>query len=168
MQQLVAAVTRPVVLSDRALRGLALVKATRQEFMQEHGRAPTADEIGTVSGLTRVQVDSLLSVERIPRGLEETVGDDAGSAATLGDLIEDPDAQEEFKRVLERLEIDEVRDVTETLGERELRILSDHYGLGGEPRTLREIGDDLGVSAERVRQIEEQTLKKLREAVASA
>jgi DNA-directed RNA polymerase sigma subunit (sigma70/sigma32) len=167
MQQLVAEVTRPMVLSDRALRGLARVKAARAAFLQEHARDPTTDEIAHAVELTREQVESLLSIERIPRGLEEPVGGDAGAAGTLGELIEDPGAQAAFANVLDQFEIEQVRDLTETLGDRERRILTDHYGLGRPARTLREIGDDLGVSAERVRQIEERTLARLRDAVAS-
>jgi RNA polymerase sigma factor (sigma-70 family) len=63
------------------------------------------------------------------------------------------------------MEIEEVRARTEDLGDRERMILADHYGLGRPARTLREIGEDLGVSPERVRQIEERALEKLRVAV---
>jgi RNA polymerase sigma factor (sigma-70 family) len=167
MQQLVAEVTRPMVLSDRALRGLARVKAARAAFLQEHARDPTSDELADAVELTREQVDSLLAIERTPRGLEEPIGGEAGVAGTLGELIEDPGAQAAFASVLDQFEIEQVRDLTEALDDRERRILTDHYGLGRPARTLREIGDDLGVSAERVRQIEERTLARLREAVAS-
>ncbi|MDX6658534.1 MAG: polymerase primary sigma factor [Solirubrobacteraceae bacterium] len=167
MQQLVAEVTRPMVLSDRALRGLARVKAARAAFLQEHARDPTSDELADAVELTREQVDSLLAIERTPRGLEEPIGGEAGVAGTLGELIEDPGAQAAFASVLDRFEIEQVRDLTEALDDRERRILTDHYGLGRPARTLREIGDDLGVSAERVRQIEERTLARLRDAVAS-
>jgi RNA polymerase sigma factor (sigma-70 family) len=167
MQQLVAEVTRPMVLSDRALRGLARVKAARAAFLQQHSRDPTTDELADAVELTRRQVESLLAIERTPRGLEEPVGGETGVAGTLGELIEDPGAQAAFASVLDQFEIEQVRDLTETLADRERRILTDHYGLGGPARTLREIGEDLGVSAERVRQIEERTLARLRDEVAS-
>jgi RNA polymerase primary sigma factor len=167
MQQLVAEVTRPMVLSDRALRGLARVKAARAAFLQEHSRDPTTDEIAHAVELTREQVESLIAIERTPRGLEEPVGGEAGMAGTLGELIEDPNAQAAFASVLDQFEIEQVRDLAETLDDRERSILTDHYGLGRPARTLREIGNDLGVSAERVRQIEERTLARLRDAVAS-
>jgi RNA polymerase sigma factor (sigma-70 family) len=164
MQQLVAQVTRPIVLSDRALRGLARIRDARRDLAQQHGREPTTDEIATKAGLTRAQADDLLAIERPSRALEEPVGSLEGTG-TLADLIEDPEAESEYGKVLERIEIDQVRALTEDLSERERVILAAHYGLGRSAQTLREIGDDLGVSPERVRQLEERALAKLRDAV---
>jgi RNA polymerase sigma factor (sigma-70 family) len=163
MQQLVACQTRPTVLSDRALRGLARLKEARRGHLQAHGCEPSIDELVEATGLPRKQIDSLLVVERAPRGLDEPVAGEDGSA-TLVDLLADPVAEEEYDKVEERVEIERVRDLTDGLGKRERTILYEHYGVGRPSRTLREIGDDIGVSAERVRQIEEQTLEKLRAA----
>jgi RNA polymerase sigma factor (sigma-70 family) len=164
MQQLVAQVTRPIVLSDRALRGLARIRDARRELAQKHAREPTTVEVAAAAGLTREQAEGLLATERPSRALEEPVGS-FESTGTLADIIEDPEAEIAYARVLERMEIDQVRALTEHLGEREREILAEHYGLGRPARTLREIGDDLGVSPERVRQLEERALEKLRDAV---
>jgi RNA polymerase sigma factor (sigma-70 family) len=167
MQQVVSELGRPIVLSDRALRGMARVKAARREFVQEHARDPTVDELAVAAELTRPQLESLLAIERAPRGLEEPVGsDEAAGGAMLGDMLMDPAAERDFTNVLDQMEIEEVRDLADTLGDREQRVLREHYGLGCPSRTLREIGEDLGVSAERVRQIEERALATLRAAVA--
>ena len=165
MQQLVSEVTRPIVLSDRALRGLARIREARSAFLQEHGREPTVDELAAGADLAPRQAESLLAIERTPRALGEPVGGPE-SSATLADQIVDLDAESEYTGVLERIAIDQVRDLIAGLAERERRILRDHYGLDRSARTLRKIGDDLGLSAERVRQIEEQALAKLRAAVA--
>jgi RNA polymerase primary sigma factor len=167
MQQLVAEVTRPVVLSDRALRSLAQVKAARREYVQDHGAEPTTGELASATGLTTAQLDSLLAVDRAPRGLEEPVSADDGMTATLGHMVPDPAAEQEYERVLDGIELQQVRDLTAGLDERERTVLSGHYGLGRAPQTLSEIGDDLGVTAERVRQIEAVALKKLRDAAAA-
>jgi RNA polymerase sigma factor (sigma-70 family) len=164
MQQLVAQVTRPIVLSDRALRGLARIRDARRDLAQKHGREPTTDEVAVKAGLTRAQAEDLFAIERPSRALEEPAGSFDGSG-TVADLIEDPGAESEFAQVLERIEIDQVRALTEGLGERERVILAAHYGLGRPAQTLREIGDDLGVSPERVRQLEERALGRLRDAV---
>jgi RNA polymerase sigma factor (sigma-70 family) len=163
MQQLVARQTRPTVLSDRALRGLARLKEARRGHLQAHGCDPSTNELVEATGLPREQIDSLLVVERAPRALDEPFAGEDGPA-TLADLLADPVAEEEYDKVEERLEIERVRDLTDGLGKRERTILYEHYGVGRPARTLREIGEDIGVSAERVRQIEEQTLEKVRAA----
>jgi RNA polymerase sigma factor (sigma-70 family) len=167
MQQLVAQVTRPAVLSDRALRGLAHIRAARQRLLQEHGREPTINELVAATDLDHDHVEGLLGVERPSRALEEPASSLDGSG-TVGDLIADPAAESEYEQVLEQIQIEQVRQLTEELDERERTILAEHYGLGRPARTLQAIGDDLGISAERVRQLEDRALKKLRTAITMA
>jgi RNA polymerase sigma factor (sigma-70 family) len=166
MQKLVAEVTRPVVLSDRALRSLAVVRAARHDHLRDHGRDPSRNELAAVTGFTVAQLDTLLAMEMVPRGLEETLSADDATTATFGQTIADPRADYEYDRVLDGIEMQEVRDLARALDERERSVLARHYGLGQSPQTLQEIGDSLGLSAERVRQIEAEALKKLRDAAA--
>jgi RNA polymerase primary sigma factor len=164
MQNLVAEMARPVVLSDRALRGLALIKTARSVHVRDQGREPTIAELASATGFTVAQLDSLLAIERTPRTLEEPLSTDNGTAATVGEMIADPRSEQEYERVLDEMEMLQVRDLTAALDERERTVLSSHYGLGRTPQTLREIGDGLGLTSERVRQIEAAALKKLRDA----
>jgi len=166
MQELVAEVTRPVALSDHAVRGLARVKATRRHHVEAHGTEPTGAELAAATGFTRAQLDSLLAIDRAPRSFEEPLGVDEGTSATFGDTVADAGAEREYERVLDKLEFQEVRELADGLGERERTVLWRHYGLGQAPQTLSKIGSDLGLTAERIRQIEKQALEKLREAVA--
>ena len=166
MQQLVSDLTHAAVLSDRAQRGLARIRDTREDHLQAHGREPSTDDLAAATELPREQVQRLLAVDRRPRGLEEPIARDDGPAATLEEMIADPLAQAESEAVIERLEIEEVRHLTAGLDDRERMIINDHYGIGRPPRTLAQIADDLGVSAERVRQIEERSLCRIRAGLA--
>ena len=159
MQELVAELARPFALSDRALRDLARVRAARHELLQAHGHEPTERELRRATGLSRAQLESLQAAERAPRGLEEQVGADG----TVGDAVVDPGAEQAYEHVLDDIEIDEVHGLTDRLDERERSVLNAHYGLGRPALTLDEIGGELGVTAERARQIEVGALEKLRE-----
>ena len=116
------------------------------------------------TGSTRGQVDSLLVAERAPRGFDEPLSAEQGGSATLGELVSDPAAQDDFLHVVDRIEVEELHKLTGLLGERERGIVSAHYGLGCPAQTLREIAGRLGVSVERVRQLEERALARLRDA----
>jgi RNA polymerase primary sigma factor len=166
MQELVAELSRPVALSDRAARGLAQIRTARREHLQARGTEPTTEELTLATGLTAEQVESLQAIERTPRGMEERLSADEETTTTVGDTISDPLAQEEYERVLDEMEFGEVRDVAEQLGDRERAVIRAHYGLGQPPQTLTEIGTELGLTAEGARQIEVRALSKLRESLA--
>jgi RNA polymerase primary sigma factor len=166
MQQLVAELKRPVVLSDRALRQLARVKDARRKLLQAKSREPSIAELAELTELSRRQVENLVAVDRAPRALEQTLGSDDDTNdtnTTLGDLLADPVAEDEYERVDRRLEIESLNTWPSDLCEREQAILRARYGLDGREQTLREVGGNLHLSAERVRQIEERALEKLRE-----
>ncbi len=165
MQDLVAELTHPVALSDRAVRGLAQIRAARRDHLQTHGVEPTGDDLSRATGFTRAQLESLLATERAPRGIEEPLAGEEGAAATVGDTIADPAAERDYEHVLDRIEVVEVRRLADHLDERERTVVSAHYGLGQAAQTLAEIGATLGLTAERARQIEGGALTKLREAL---
>jgi RNA polymerase primary sigma factor len=166
MQELVAELTRPVALSDHAVRGLAQVKAAQRDHVQAHGVEPTKAELVAATGFTDAQLDSLLAIDRAPRSLEEPLGADEGTTTTFGETVADPGAEKEYERVLDTMEMQAVRGLADRLDERERTVLSAHYGLGRPPQTLNTIGAGLGLTGERVRQIEQEALGKLREAAA--
>jgi len=162
MQQLVSELMRPVVLSDRAVRQLAQIKAARRRLGQANGREPTLAEISAATCLSREHVDHLVAAERRPRALEEPIDGDRGDMGSVGELLVDPAAEDAYEDVTWRLQLDELPRLLEVLTDRERAIVCGHYGVDGPPRTLRELADVLGVSAERVRQIEQGALDKLR------
>jgi RNA polymerase primary sigma factor len=166
MQELVAELARPVALSDRAVRGLALIRAARREHVQAHGAEPTNEELSSATGFTLVQLESLRATERRPQGMEEQLGGDGEAPTTVGETIADPVAEEAYEQVLDDLESRALRDLTDDLDERERLVVRAHYGLGEPAQTLTQIGAGLGLTAERARQIEAGALNKLREALA--
>ena len=163
MQELVAELTRPVALSDHAVRGLARVKAARSEHVQTHGAEPTSAQLAAATGFTRTQLDDLLAIDRPPQSFEEPVG----NGGTLADIVADPTSETEYEHVLDRLEMQGVQALADRLDERERAVLAGHYGLGRPPQTLSSLGAGLGLTAERVRQIEAKALEKLRQAAAA-
>jgi RNA polymerase primary sigma factor len=163
MQELVAELTRPVVLSDRAVRDLTCIRTARNEHLRAHGIEPTDQELSRATGFSRGHVESLQAAERTPRGLEERLH----AAATVGDTLADPAAERAYEHVLDEIEIHQVRDVAGVLDDRERSVLYAHYGLGQPTQTLRQIGGVLGLTGERARQIEVDALDKLREALAT-
>jgi RNA polymerase primary sigma factor len=162
MQELVAELTRPVALSDRAVRELAQIKRARSEHLQLHGVEPTTDELSRVTGLTPAQLERLQAAERTPRSMQEQFTDRDEGAGTVGDTIVDLTAEQAYQQVLDAFEIRDLHDLTEELDERERIVIRAHYGLGQDAQTLGEIGAGLGLSAERARQIEVGALSKLR------
>ena len=97
--------------------------------------------------------------------MEERLSTDAETAATVGDTIVDPVAEQAYEQVLDEIEIREVRGLADRLDDRERAVIRAHYGLGEAAQTLNQIGGTLGLTAERARQIEVGALKKLREAL---
>jgi RNA polymerase sigma factor (sigma-70 family) len=165
MQRLVGDLTRPVALSDRAVRSLARIRAARNEYLQTHGVEPTAADLGRATRLTPAQLDSLLAAERSPRGIEERVSAALGTPARIGDITVDPHAEQAYEQVLDAVERREVRRLVDRLDERARGVIRAHYGLGQPPQTFTEIGAGLGLTAERARQIEVDALNRLREAL---
>ncbi|MCW2993080.1 MAG: hypothetical protein JWQ18_575 [Conexibacter sp.] len=165
MQQLVSELTRPVVLSDRALRNLSRLKQAQYEAVQRDGRNPSPAELARRTGLELDQVEDLLSTERSPRALDAPAGHHDKDLGTFGDLLVDPLAEDAYEDTLAALEIEQLHRLLAGLSDREREVLRARYGLDGPEQTLREIGDRLGLSHERVRQIERRALTKLASAM---
>jgi RNA polymerase sigma factor (sigma-70 family) len=168
MQQVVSELSRPMVLSDRALRQLARIKQAQRRFEQARRREATTAELSGIVGLPQAQVEKLLCTERTARGLDEPTGAEAGEGTTVGELLADPPAREAYERVPQQVLAAQVPGLLGQLSDRERTVICSRYGLGQREQTLREIAPRLGVSAERVRQIEQESLTKLYAAVACA
>ena len=169
MQHLVAEMSRQVVLSDRALRRLSRIKDAWSAWVRTHGREPTVRELVDACGCRRKDLESLLAAELPARGLGEPVGGSAGDrgSATLAERVADETSGDAYEAVADRTRLEGLRGRCAELPQRERRVVYEHYGLVGRARTLREIAGELSLSVERVRQIEEVALKRLRDAIDS-
>jgi RNA polymerase sigma factor (sigma-70 family) len=161
MQQLVAELSRPMVLSDRALRQLARIKQAERNCGQRSGHQPSSSALAHETGLPHTQIGRLRAAERPTIGLDQPVSDEGRD--TFADLLPDPDAERPFDLVTVRLAVDELPKLLEALTDRERAIVRARFGLDGRECTLGELGGRFGISAERVRQIEQAALAKLRE-----
>jgi RNA polymerase sigma factor (sigma-70 family) len=161
MQQLIAELTRPLVLSDRALRQLSRLKRAHGEYLAAHGREPSGNELAASTGLTHAQVGEMLALERVPQSMDAPV---QGELGAFGELLAGPLAADAYEQLLDHAEIEQIRALLGSLNDRERMILLARYGLDGAEQSLREVGERIGLSAERVRQIEQRALGKLRAA----
>ena len=125
------------------------------------GREPTAEEIADlVAGIDPEEVEAIKRSAQAPISLEKRIGDEQESE--FGQFIADEQAASPYERAVEILTKQALREALENLSYRERRVLELRYGLGGEhPRTLTELGRTFNVPRERIRQIENQSLKKL-------
>ncbi len=147
----------PVHTNDR-IRHLYQV-ASRLE--QDFGRRPTPEEIADEVDLDPERVRWLLGVSQQPLSLEKPIDEDGESE--FGDFLEDEDTPSPSQRTEMHLLHEDLQDALSTLTPREVRVLRMRFGLGGaDTYTLREVGEKLGVTRERIRQIEGKALKKLR------
>jgi RNA polymerase sigma factor (sigma-70 family) len=165
MQQVVSELSRPVVLSDRALRQLAHVRQARRSFADAHTREPSTQELAAASGLTLEQLHSLSVADRPCRALQEPIDDTTpGGGSTFGDTLCDPRAEEAYEELAVQMGAAEVPRLLEQLSDREREVVEGRYGLQSQELTLRELGETMGISGERVRQIEQTALEKMRAA----
>jgi RNA polymerase sigma factor (sigma-70 family) len=164
MQQLIAELTRPMVLSDRALRQLSQLKRAHGEYLVEHAREPSGNELADRTGLSHAQVADMLALERVPRSMDEAVQGAEGDVGAFGELLADPLAGDAYEQLLDYSEIEQIRALLGSLNDRERMVLRARHGLDGPEESLRDIGERIGLSGERVRQIEQRALGKLRAA----
>jgi RNA polymerase primary sigma factor len=162
------AVTRAIADQSRTIRvpvhmgdQINKLLRTSHRLTQEYGRAPTSEELAEAMEIPKRKAEEMLRVARRPLSLEMPTDDEGESE--LGDFIEDEDSPAPDDEVTSSMLRELLQDILQDLPPREVRILQLRYGLiDGETYTLEEVGKKLGVTRERVRQIEAQALSRLR------
>ena len=161
------AVTRAIADKARTIRipvhmveKLNKVVHVERQLVQEFGREPLPEEIAAELQWTVREVKDIQRIAQLPISLEKPIGEEDDSE--LGDFVEDEAAESPFEQASDNLRRENVRRALDALPEREREVLEMRYGLKGhEARTLEEVGRAFGVTRERIRQIENNTLKKL-------
>jgi RNA polymerase primary sigma factor len=161
------AVTRAIADKARTIRipvhmfeRLNKVTHIQRQLVQRLGREPRPDEIADELELTTEEVREILRMAQFPVSLEKPIGENED--AKLGDLVEDELAESPFDVASVSLRCDDIEHALAALPERDRQVIELRFGLhGGQPRTLDEVGRTFGVTRERIRQIENSTLKTL-------
>ncbi len=161
------AVTRAIADKARTIRipvhmveKLNRVANVERQLVQRLGREPEPAEIAAELRWPLAEVREILRIAQLPVSLEKPVGDEDESE--LGDFVADDAVAEPFEEASEHLQREGVRRALDALPDRERQVIQLRYGLSGlEPLTLEEVGETFGVTRERIRQIENNTLKKL-------
>lgn len=131
---------------------------------EELGREPSDEELAEEVGLSPAKVTALKSAAFRPTSLDQPVGDD--DSTRFGDLVGDVDAQDPFEMLRDKDLRNEVGDLLDILDDRERRIINCRFGLDGKKaKTLEEVGVKFGVTRERIRQLQNIALSKLRKAL---
>ncbi len=146
----------PVHMFER----LNKVAYIQRELVQRLGREPRLDEIAAELDLTTEEVREILWMARFPISLEKPIGEKEDSK--VGDFVEDELAESPFEVASVSLRREDIGQALSALPERERCVIELRFGLdGGQPRTLDQVGRALGLTRERIRQIEDTTLKRL-------
>jgi RNA polymerase primary sigma factor len=161
------AVTRAIADKARTIRipvhmveKLNKVVHIERQLVQRLGREPSPEEIAEELEMTTMEVREILRMSQLPVSLEKPIGEEEDSS--LGDFVEDEAAESPYDTAQLMLRREDIVQALNALPRREREVIELRYGLlGGEPRTLEEVGRAFGVTRERIRQIENNTLKKL-------
>jgi RNA polymerase primary sigma factor len=160
------AVSRAIADQSRTIRipvhmvdAINRVTRTQRSLLQDLGREPTSVEIGAELDLPAAKVEELLKLARETVSLEAPMGD---SDASLADFIEDDPTRQPEAIAAEKIMKEDLHKTLAGLPERDRKIIELRYGLNGnEPMTLEQVGQEFGVTRERIRQMEIKTLRRL-------
>ena len=150
----------PVHLVDK----ISKMRRVALQMSEELGREPTDDELAEEVGMASAKVSQLKTVSIRPASLDAPISDD--DTTEFGEIVGDEEALTPFEHLRDQNLRDEVADLIAVLDEREKKIIFSRFGLdGGKPKTLEEVGRKFGVTRERIRQLQNIALMKLRRAL---
>lgn len=150
----------PIHLVDK----LARIRRITAMLAEEHGEEPTDEVLSEILGIPERKLSLLRQAAQRPTSLDAPVSDD--SAATHAEMIGDENADDPLDELAKKNYLDELGDMLDVLDERETAIIDSRFGLNGKKvLTLEEISHDFGVSRERIRQVQNAAINKMRKAL---
>jgi len=154
---------RPFRLPPKALRQLSQLKSEHQRIYQAEQRSAGVRELAQRTSIDLDQATALAAADARVRSLDEPGTGSEGQVGSLGDLLEDPLSAQAYEQVVDTVAGEQLRALLARLTDRERDVVRARFGFDGDPQRLVDVGEQIGVSAERVRQIEERALAKLRQ-----
>jgi RNA polymerase primary sigma factor len=150
----------PVHLVDK----ISKMRRTAMRLQEEFGREPTDEELGEELGITAARVSQMRMAAIRPASLDAPIGDEDSN--NFAEVVQDEAADTPYEQLEEKTVTRMLQEMVKTLDQREATILRARFGLdGGSEKTLEEVGEKFGVTRERVRQIQNIALKKLRKMI---
>ena len=160
MTRAIADKARTIRIPVHMVEKLNKVVHVERQLLQRLGREPRPEEIGAELDMTAEEVRDILRLAQLPISLERPIGEEEDSE--LGDFVEDENSPSPFVTATTSLRCQDIEHALDSLPERERRVIEMRFGLNGQsPRTLEEVGRAFGVTRERIRQIENTTLRRL-------
>jgi RNA polymerase primary sigma factor len=162
LQELRSDFMRPLRIPPKALRQLAELKSAHNRIWVEEHREIPLHELAEQCGIDAEQAEALVRADADVRSLSDPVAA-SEEVGMLGDILEDPVSADDYEQLLDEIAGEQLRSLLGSLSARELEIIAARFGLDGRAvERLQEIGERMGLSAERVRQLEARALAKLR------
>jgi RNA polymerase primary sigma factor len=150
----------PVHLGEKISR----IRRVAMQMTEELGREPTDDELADETGIQRKKLMVLKTAGLRPSSLDAPLTE--GEVTSLGEIVEDAEARTPFEILLDKDNHGEVGDLLKVLDDRERKIINARFGLtGGKPKTLEELGEQFKLTRERIRQLQNIALMKMRRAM---
>jgi len=153
--------TKTIRLPIHLVEKIGKMRRVSSQMMEELGREPTDDELAEEIGLSSSKVAALKRAALRPASLDEPIQE--GECFQFRDIVGDEESDNPFETLRDKDMLEEVDELLDMLGDRERMIINSRFGLDGqEPKTLEEIGETFGVTRERIRQLQNVALLKLR------
>lgn len=167
ISKLIVEQSRAIRVPVNVIEQLSKLSKVTNELYQIFKRQPTAAEIAEKMGLEEAKVKELQSIVKDPISIDQSINEE--DDATIGDLVADDSIESPIESIHQEEVSKKIKDVLSTLDDREADIIARRYGLGSrKAQTLEEVGKDYGLTKERIRQIEEKAMRKLRNPMRAA